>query len=209
MKAKWLNLLLLACFALPVAELRAESETKAINSDDSENLQHRVEQKRFRFLLGFEVGQIKKDADRTIAYGGQGMFLISLSRRFQVGFGMRQTFNSRAVSVVYSTLDMRLDYALTGSLLLEKSSSSIAGKEVLASSINNNGGLRAYAALSQYFLKLNAVESQNSSVGLGVYYDFPSESTINYYLGARVDRINLGSSPVYPAQLYFGLSFWL
>jgi hypothetical protein len=149
-----------------------------------------------------------------ISYGGSinavgvgATFLYAMSDRFGLKTSFQQNFLTSGFSAFSSTVDLRLEYALTGSLLLRKDVYSMGGSDVLSGDTAREGGIRlnAQSDLSFYNSKVSVIPF--TGFGVGVNYEFPSQDSTSYEVGLRTDFLSSSKVNIVPIQLSLGVLF--
>lgn len=129
---------------------------------------------------------------------GAGIAIVyGLSEKFGIGSGIRHVVAAaKETRAVFTQFDVRLAFALTGSLALDAAAFENASRRAL-------GGLRAQVFAGQYYF--SGEVTPYSGLGLGTHYEISASRRINYLVGVRADRISNGSSVLYPLQLAGGV----
>lgn len=187
-----------------------ESTKEEFANEASEGVKERIEMSKLRFQLGPSFTSIRSSSSSLSGVGATGAFLISLHENWQAGFGMQQVFSTSSFSTLATSLDLRILYALTGTLMPKKTYRSMQDKDVAVSTEHNVGGIRLQLSISQNFVKFSSTSSlPYAGIGGGFQYDFPSSTLGNFYLGSRVERLSNGGTTLYPIQFQGGFALWL
>ena len=189
--------------ALGSASLYGASNTEKVAITDE------VSVDRIRMLLSPEYTTMTSGEDSLFGFGAQGVFLVGITDTWQLGLAFRQSFSGDGLVALFTEIDLRSVFAITGSMTRRHRLVSVNGDDVYISNATSEGGLRAAVFASQYFFNLESSVLPLTGLGVGMHYEIPSQSALNYVVGARMDYISSGRITFYPIQLYAGVTFWL
>lgn len=147
----------------------------------------------------------------TISGFGMGAgFNYATSKKWSVGAGVRKAF-SRAdgYASIFTTLDISVMYAITGSLVESDQTTSLDGKRILDARAFNDGGWRVGLTTTQYYFNANQSTVPYSGFSAQGEYEFSSQSPWSYAPGVRVDRVTNDKTVLLPLQLYLRCSYGL
>lgn len=172
-------------------------------------LKDETEFDRFRVIISPEYTTISNKGQSLTGIGVQGAFMAGLTEKWQLGLGFRQSFSGNGLANLFSEIDIRNSLALTGSTVMHRRRIDINGVETYNSSVYGEGGLRLDLYLAQYFFNLESSVLPLSGVGGGLHYEFPSESSLGFLAGIRIDYVTSGTLTVYPIQIFAGINLWI
>jgi hypothetical protein len=140
---------------------------------------------------------------------GAGMD-YGLSRRWAFGLSLRQGLDpTQSFDALFTAVEMRLTYALTGSLLAERSTVSLGGADVLTASDGTTSGWRIRLAAAEYLFNLASGDTAYSSISGSFGYQLRIGSSTAAELGVRTDRLYRSGDLIYSTSAWLGVSFWL
>ena len=134
-------------------------------------------------------------------------FLYALNDRFGLKTSFQQNFNISGFSALSSNLDLRLEYALTGTLISRKDVYAMGGSEVLTNETLHEGGIRLSAQSDLSFFNSKVSVIPFTGFGAGVNYEFPSRSSTSYEMGLRADFLSSSKVDIAPIQVSLGVLF--
>lgn len=164
---------------------------------------------RFRLIIAPEYTTLSSDGQSLMGFGTHGAFMVGLGSAWQIGFGLRQSFSGTGLSTLFTEIDLRVVYSLTGSSIRRSRLLLLNGDEIFDSHSFGEGGWKIDLFISQYFFNLQSSVLPLSGFGAGLHYEFPSESAINFVVGTRIDYVSSGILTTYPLQIFAGIAFWL
>ena len=174
----------------------------------------RIEEKtqvdRTRFSVAPEYVNVPSPIAGKAALNGVGFnaaIQYGLSRSWGLGAGVRQAFTSSA-DAMFTEFDLRLTFAITGSLILKKRGATLEGQNVYDFEERNRGGLRAQLVTAEYLFNTSTQVVPYSGIGFSTYYELPSNSSWNIIAGARLDLVSNGKQSISPVQIFGGVAFW-
>jgi opacity protein-like surface antigen len=130
------------------------------------------------------------------------------SDRWALGGNIKQSFSISSSSAIFTELDAQLTYAVTGSMTRHRHTVTLDGREVFDAEDYGRGGLRLGILAEQYFFTSSVLVIPYSGLGAQMVYEFPSHSTVNWFLGARIDMITNGVQILNPESLFGGAAIW-
>lgn len=131
----------------------------------------------------------------------------ALSEKWGLKASFNQAFYLSGFAPLYSAADIRVIYALSGSLISMKENISVGANEVLKSKEYLRGGWRIEAQSDLYFFNSVASVIPFTGLGLAASYEFPSSTRRNLTTGIRMDFVSSSKVSLKPIQLFFGVLF--
>lgn len=162
--------------------------------------------------LGFGYTRLAFSSGSSInAVVANGGVVYGLSRSFGVDLGLAQGFStSSGFSSVFISGSLQFVWAVTGSVLLEKSTTTLNQTEVLSSTERQRPSLKLQFGLSDYVITGSASTVTFAGYGAKIRYELPSSSqTLRYFIDIGADQLSNGVTTATPIKATGGVLIWL
>jgi len=182
----------------------------AEEAESSGAIREEIEFKRLRFGLIPEVTQVTINGVNLMGYGAGAYAIHALSDSWALSGGLRQSFTlTGGLGALFTEFNFRLVYAITGSLLVQRTSLFHSGERVYQATDYTRGGIRAQLSANQYLFNGSQNVVPFSGIGFAVSYELPSRNQYSFTFGAKYDLLSNGKLLLTPIQIFGGVLFWL
>lgn len=131
------------------------------------------------------------------------------STKWAFGLGVSECFKLSGLVALFTQLDFKASFAITGSQLIQRSTTSVGSAQVVKSEPYSTGGWRANAYATDYLLAGSTEVVSYTGLGLGAGYEFASRSGANTFLGLKFEQARSPASTMTAIQGSIGFMFWL
>ena len=197
----------LALFSLLISLLLSLAESAEISNRSSGDIKSQVIESRTRFSLSTEAILLNNAGTPANSIGFGVGIQYALSEKWALKTSFNQAFYITAFSPLYSSVDIRAVYALTGSLISKNENITVGSNEVLKSEEYLQGGWRLQGQSDLYFFNTDSSVISFTGLGIGASYEFPSTNRKNINIGMRLDFVSSSTATLVPLQLFVEILF--
>jgi hypothetical protein len=162
-------------------------------------------------LVGLDMGVVQLDTDAAsvtgLLFNLEGKY--GFSESWAIGLVGAQSYNISGFTSIYTSIAVKLSYALWGSQVRDTNSVSISDSLVANTTDFSVSGLYLEPSVRQVFFNGSTRAVPLSGVGLDVNYQFGSSDDWVYRLGFGYEMLSNGVATLSPMRFHFGILYWL